>query len=131
MLKATLNVKENIDVRKFPTAVPHLKSKLVGYQGRKSKILTREDITKCIKEADDERNLLNKAVLILGVSAACRREELVNMTIDGIKDVEFILIIKVPYSKTHSERTLTVSNSEYIKIYQKYRDLRPAHASSR
>jgi hypothetical protein len=32
MLKAMLNVKENIDVRKVPTNVPYLKNKSVGYQ---------------------------------------------------------------------------------------------------
>jgi hypothetical protein len=45
MLKAMLNVKENIDVRKVPTNVPYLKNKSVGYRGKKSKILTQEDIT--------------------------------------------------------------------------------------
>ncbi|KAF2895479.1 hypothetical protein ILUMI_10697 [Ignelater luminosus] len=131
MLKATLNVKENIDVRKFPKLIPYLKSKSVGYRGRKSRILTKEDITKFIKEADDDTNLLNQAVLILGVSDACRREELVNMTIDDIEDVGSILIVKILYSKTHSERTFTVSNSEYIEIYRKYRSHRPLHVSSR
>lgn len=60
MLKSTLNVKENIDVRKFPKLVPYLKNKSVGYRGKKSKILTREDITKFINGADDETHLLNK-----------------------------------------------------------------------
>jgi integrase len=102
MLKAMLNVKENIDVRKVPTNVPYLKNKSVGYRGKKSKILTQEDISKFIEEAADEKNLLKKVmnmhiilyinkvnnndsiqvVLILGISGACRREELVKLTID-------------------------------------------------
>ncbi|KAJ3616980.1 hypothetical protein MTP99_013156 [Tenebrio molitor] len=86
MLKAMLNVKENIDVRKVPTNVPYLKNKSVGYRGKKSKILTQEDISKFIEEAADEKNLLKKVVLILGVSGACRREELVKLTIDDIED---------------------------------------------
>lgn len=63
MLKATLNVKENIDVRKFPKLVPYLKNKSVGYRGKKSKVLTREDITKFIEEADDETNLFKKVLV--------------------------------------------------------------------
>jgi integrase len=63
MLKAMLNVKENIDVRKVPTNVPYLKNKSVGYPGKKSKILTQEDISKFI-EAADEKNLLNKVMNI-------------------------------------------------------------------
>jgi hypothetical protein len=39
MLKATLNIKENIDVRKFPKIVPYLKNKNVGYRRKKSKVL--------------------------------------------------------------------------------------------
>lgn len=148
MLKATLNVKENIDLRTFPKLVPYLKSKSVGYRGKKSKILTREDVVKFIKDADDESHLLKKVqaspsyvfipnnillqtVLILGISGACRREELVKMTIDDVEDVGSILIVKVPDSKNHSERTFTVTNLEYVRIYRKYRALRPRHASSR
>jgi hypothetical protein len=62
MLKAMLNVKENIDVRKVPTNVPYLKKKSVGYRGKKSKILTPEDISKFIEEAADEKNLLKKVM---------------------------------------------------------------------
>jgi integrase len=82
MLKAMLNVKENIDVRKFPKLVPYLKNKSVGYPGKKSKILTQEDISNFIEEVAHEKNLLKKVVLILGISGACRREELVKLTID-------------------------------------------------
>ncbi|KAH0815996.1 hypothetical protein GEV33_006794 [Tenebrio molitor] len=59
LLKAMLNVKENIDVRNVPTNVPYLKnkSKSVGYRGKKSKILTQEDISKFIEEAADEKKL--------------------------------------------------------------------------
>lgn len=82
----------------------------------------------CIYEANN--NLL-QIVLILGISGACRREELVKLTIDDIEDVGSVLIVKIPDTKTHSERTFTVSNVQYIEIYRKYRALRPPQASSR
>jgi integrase len=63
MLKATLNIKENIDVRKFPKLVPYLKNKSVGYRGKKSKVLTREDVNKFIEEADNANNLLMKVLI--------------------------------------------------------------------
>jgi hypothetical protein len=67
MLKAMLNVKENIDVRKFPKLVPYLKNKSVGYRRKKSKILRLEDISKIIEEAADEKNVLKKLhILIYG-----------------------------------------------------------------
>jgi hypothetical protein len=59
MLKAMLNVKENIDVRKVPTKLS--KTNQLVIQGKKSKILTQEDISKFI-EAADEKNLLNKVM---------------------------------------------------------------------
>jgi hypothetical protein len=52
------------DVRKVPTNVPYLKNKSVGYRGKKSKILTQEDISKFIEEAADEKNLLKKVMNI-------------------------------------------------------------------
>lgn len=70
-------------------------------------------------------------MLILGISGACRREELVKMTIDDIEDVGSVLIVKIPDSKTYSERTFTVSNAKYIEIYRKYTALRPQTPSSR
>src|SRR3978361_2388515 len=131
MLKSTLNVKENVDVRKFPKIVPYLKNKSVGYPGKKSKVLTRKDITKFLEEADDGTYLLMKVVLIFGISGACRREELMKMSLDDIEDLDSVLVLTVPDSKTHSERTFTISNLEYIKMYRKYRAVRPPHATSR
>src|SRR3978361_485955 len=108
MLKSTLNVKENVDVRKFPKIVPYLKNKSVGYPGKKSKVLTREDITKFLEEADDGTYLLMKVVLIFGISGACRREELMKMSLDDIEDLDSVLVLKVQDWKTTSQRTLTI-----------------------
>ncbi|XP_064215658.1 uncharacterized protein LOC135265239 [Tribolium castaneum] len=130
MLKATLNVKENIDTRKFPKLVPYLKSKSVGYRSKKSQILDKEDISKFINEADDKIYLLMKTVLILGISGALRREELVKMKLTDIEDKQSVLIVKVPDTKTHCERIFTVSNLENIEIVRKYRALRPPRATS-
>jgi hypothetical protein len=62
MLKPTLNVKENIDVRKFPKLVISKTNQLI-YRGKKSKVLTREDITKFIEEADDKTYLFKKVLM--------------------------------------------------------------------
>lgn len=70
MLKATLNIKENIDLRKYPKLIPYLKNKSVGYRGKKSKVLLREDVSKFIEEADDETNLLKKVFILFVVCCA-------------------------------------------------------------
>lgn len=60
MLKCMLNVRDGIDVRKFAKLVPFLKKKSVGYQAKKSKVLTCEHINSFLKEASDETYLLWK-----------------------------------------------------------------------
>lgn len=60
MLKSTLNVKENLDIRKFTKLVPYLKKLSVGHHPKKSKVLTREEIYQFIAEADDETYLMVK-----------------------------------------------------------------------
>jgi hypothetical protein len=44
MWKLMLNIRNGIDVTKFLKLVPFLKKKSVGYQAKKSKVLTREQI---------------------------------------------------------------------------------------
>ncbi|XP_023310156.1 uncharacterized protein LOC108906291 [Anoplophora glabripennis] len=94
MLKSTLNVKENVDIKKFTKLVPYLKKLSVGHNPKKSKVLTREEVNQFIREADDEIYLMAKVVLILGISGACRREELTKMSGDDIEDKGSILIVK-------------------------------------
>jgi hypothetical protein len=42
ILKLTLNIRDGIDVTKFLKLVPFLKKKSVGYQAKKSKVLTQD-----------------------------------------------------------------------------------------
>ncbi|KAJ8973037.1 hypothetical protein NQ317_004061 [Molorchus minor] len=107
MLKATLNVKENVDFKKCTKLIPYLKNLSVGNHPKKSKV-----------------------VLILGISGACCREELTKMTVDDIEDKYSILIVKVPDTKTNIQQIFTVSNLDYIDVYRKYAALRPSYAAS-
>ncbi|KAJ8979351.1 hypothetical protein NQ317_016080, partial [Molorchus minor] len=72
-----------------------------------------------------------KVVLILGISGACRRDELTKMTVDNRREKDSILIVKVPHTKTNIQRIFTVSNLDYIDIYRKYAALCPSYATSR
>ncbi|KAJ8985448.1 hypothetical protein NQ317_017080 [Molorchus minor] len=121
-------VEENVDFKKFTKLVPYLKKKLsVGNHPKKSK-----EANQFIRETDDETHLVVKVVLILGISGACRREELTKMTVDDIEDKDSILIVKLPDTKTNIQRIFTVSNLDYnIDIYRKYAALRPSYATSR
>lgn len=131
MLKCMLNVKEGIDVRRYLKLVPFLKKKSVGYRAKKSKVLTHNQIKMFLEEASDESNLMWKVVLIMGISGAMRRDELTKMTIEDIKDCNDVLIVTVPDTKTDINRTFTITNPDYIRLYRKYAALRPKHVTSR
>jgi hypothetical protein len=60
MLKLMLNIRDGIDVTKFLKLVPFLKKKSVGYQAKKSQVLTREQINLFLEKASDENYLLWK-----------------------------------------------------------------------
>ncbi|KAJ3651466.1 hypothetical protein Zmor_017506 [Zophobas morio] len=91
MLKATLKVKENIDIEKFGAVVSYIKKLNVGYRGKKSNVLTQEEIKTFLQEADDGEYLFEKAALIFGIVGACRKAELCAMRFDDIQDCGFFL----------------------------------------
>ena len=64
---------------------------------------------------------------IIGLAGACRREELTKMSIDLINDKEDMLLVKIPDSKTHIERTFVVIGQENLLLYRQYLSLRPSH----
>jgi hypothetical protein len=64
MLKLTLNIRDGIDVTKFLKLVPFLKKKSVGYQAKKSKVLTRDQINLFLEKASDKNYLLWKVELV-------------------------------------------------------------------
>jgi hypothetical protein len=73
--------------------------------------------------------------MILGIAGACRREELYNMKIEDFEERDGLIIVKLPQTKTHIQRSFVVINQpdeevHYLDIYHKYRNLRPNNARS-
>jgi len=60
MLKSTLLIRENIHIEKFTHLTTYLKRQSVNYVPKKSKILTREQITEFVKSAPNEQFLMIK-----------------------------------------------------------------------
>ncbi|KAJ8911108.1 hypothetical protein NQ315_003370 [Exocentrus adspersus] len=85
MLKRTLNVKQR-------------------YRPKKSKVLTKLDIDKFLQEAPDETYLLLKVIIFIGITfgiyGACRRSELLKLTIDDIED-KYSIIITISSLRPH------------------------------
>jgi integrase len=73
-----------------------------------------------------------QVIAFIGLSGACRCDELKNMTIDDIQDTQSVLIINIPDSKTGKSRVFTVvavknelaNDLNLIEIYRKYVSLR-------
>lgn len=59
-----------------------------------------------------------------------RREELTKLTVNNIEDRGCVLVVHIPDSKTHQERTFTITHQDYIQLYRKYYALRPPKATS-
>lgn len=60
MLKSTLLLKKNVDIKKFPKLIAYLKRKSVGYQAKKSKTFSRAEIDQFLIEAPDKEFLMMK-----------------------------------------------------------------------
>lgn len=62
MLKSTINIKNNIDISRYPKVIAFLKRKSVGYKPKKSKVLNKEEIDKFLSEAEDNIYLVTKVI---------------------------------------------------------------------
>lgn len=60
MIKSILKIKNNVDVSKYATLAAFLKRKSDGFQSKKSKILTSNDIERFLNEAPDDQYLATK-----------------------------------------------------------------------
>ncbi|XP_031327417.1 uncharacterized protein LOC116181409 isoform X2 [Photinus pyralis] len=131
MIKALLNLKHGLDISKYMKLRAYLKKQNEGYTPKKSKVFTKEQFEDFLNNAPDEQYLGIKVVLVIGVSGACRCDEMVNMTIDNIEDLGSVIHIKIPDSKTKKPRSFTIIGEKYINLYRKYTSLRPPAMESR
>ncbi|XP_064212309.1 uncharacterized protein LOC135265892 [Tribolium castaneum] len=124
MLRTTLNLKNNIDISKYPKLCKFLKNKSSGYNPKKSRILTPEQIKEFLCSAPDENYLFSKVGLIFGIMGACRREELMKLETNHVEDLSTALLVHIPDTKTKTERQFVIGGNFY-GICKKYMELRP------
>ncbi|KAJ3621923.1 hypothetical protein MTP99_002467 [Tenebrio molitor] len=60
-----------------------------------------KEIEKFLREADNGTYLMMKVMLIIGISGACRREELTFLDVKNITDKGSYIIIQIPDTKTN------------------------------
>lgn len=86
MIRTMISMKHNADISKHTNLIAFLKRNYEGYRAKKSRVLTRIDVTNFLKEADNTQFLFMKVALIIGLAGACRREELTHLLLDNVKD---------------------------------------------
>ncbi|PSN51584.1 hypothetical protein C0J52_20793 [Blattella germanica] len=86
MLKTMIKLSNGIDIGSFNKLLCFLKMKTVGHRPKKSKVFSRENVSKFLNNALNEKYLLMKVVMIMGIPGACRREKLVKIMIDDVED---------------------------------------------
>uniref|UniRef100_A0A1Q3EXH3 Putative crypton-1 tc n=1 Tax=Culex tarsalis TaxID=7177 RepID=A0A1Q3EXH3_CULTA len=109
MLRTMIQLKMGINIGDFVNLKSFLKRKADGYSPKKSKIFTKEQVFNFLKEADDSFHLVTKVALIVGVYGACRRDELLKLTLDDIEDQGDCIKITIPNVKTKSMRQFIVT----------------------
>ncbi|EDS42366.1 conserved hypothetical protein [Culex quinquefasciatus] len=123
--------RRSIDISGFMNLKSFLKRKLDGYRPKKSKIYTKEQIFKFLKEAEDSVHLATKVALIIGVYGACRREKIMKLSLDDIEDLKDSIKITIPNTKTKIMRQFIVTKGEapgvdMLKLFRLYAEKRPA-----
>lgn len=112
-----------------------LKRKSESYKPKKAKVLTSEQITTFFMEAPDEVYLLEKVILLFGIYGACRREELVKLSLDNIEDNGKFIVVTLQDTKNKSARRYTITNDDTpfkgCDLYRKYARLRPCGMQNR
>jgi integrase len=111
-----------------------MKGQNIHYIPKKSKVLSVEQCRKFILEASDDY-LLCKVVVVFGLYGACRRDELLKLTVDDVEDHEKYILVKLHDTKTYTSRSFIIPDAQEslnpYDIYKKYVKLRPHHVASR
>lgn len=64
MLKATINLNNNVNISSYTKLIAFLKKQSVGCRSKKSRVLTRDDVNNFLTDAPNEKYLLIKVCLI-------------------------------------------------------------------
>lgn len=134
MIRSILSTRKNVDISKYLQLVALLKRKSEGYRAKKSKIFTKQDVTKFLTEASDDTYLFNKVAMIIGLSGACRREELTNMLVENVIDEGSVFRITLPNTKTKVMREFFVTSGNIpglnmVELVRQYVKIRPCNTN--
>lgn len=68
--------------------------------------------------------------LIVGISGACRKHELCQLTVDDVEDLGSAVIVRIHNSKNKTSRSFTITGQFYTFL-NKYTSIRPSNVPNR
>ncbi|KAB0805072.1 hypothetical protein PPYR_02042 [Photinus pyralis] len=110
MVKSCLQVRENIDGRRFHKVIAFLKRRNERYVPKKAKTLTKEHVEKFILEAPDDKWLLAEVITIFGIFGCCRCDELLSLTLNDVEDLEKYIVVTLRETKNLTTRRFTITD---------------------
>lgn len=129
-MKSTLDIYDNIDINKYTKVIAFLKRKNDNYTPKKSKTLSIDNITQFFSTAEDDDYLMFKVVVIVALHGACRRCELLKLTVNDIQDTGTLLLITLNNTKNKTSRSFTVTaDLNGYELCKKYMNLRPTNVN--
>ncbi|KAJ8683656.1 hypothetical protein QAD02_019448 [Eretmocerus hayati] len=129
MLKSTMMIEQRIDMGTYCKLKSWIKAKHSNYKAKKAKVLSPQHINKFIDEAPDNKYLAIKVALILGITGACRRDELYRLTTNNFKRLDNFFVVSIPNVKTHVTRSFTIEG-KYFDVINRYLLSRPRNATT-
>lgn len=132
MLKLTISVNKNIDISQFKKLIAFIKRKNDGYEAKKSKIFTKEEIIKFLLDAPNHSYLSMKVIAVMGIAGACRTDEIYKMKLNDIEIKDDVAIVKILQSKNKVQRSFVIADDggpvSFMRLLQDYIKLRPNNA---
>ncbi|KYB27117.1 uncharacterized protein LOC103313307 [Tribolium castaneum] len=122
ILKTTIFINENIDISKYLKLRAFLKRQNAGYKPKKSNTFNREMINQFLEQAPDEKYLLMKVAMLMGITGACRNHELCDMKVENVKEAGDVFIVKIPDSNTGIPRMFVLT--DHLDKVRKYIEFR-------
>nr|XP_034828518.1 uncharacterized protein LOC117985835 [Maniola hyperantus] len=127
MLKATVKARDDIDVKDYTNLTNFIKRASKGFKSKKANVLSSEHIQKFLDEAPDIIYLVTKVALIFGITGACGRRELADITTKDIEEYGEMFLVRITNKKKKTLRTFTI-HGQFYKIVKKYEVLRTSRA---
>ncbi|XP_037051840.1 uncharacterized protein LOC119085530 [Bradysia coprophila] len=129
LLKRTLGIYNKVDMSTYKRLLGFLKEKSIGFDRKRGKVFSAEEISRFLMEAPDDDYLAMKTMMIFGVTGGCRGFDLLAVKIDYLTDYGNEIIVNIPDPKKNTAK-LFVITGDYAKFVRKYMQLRPAETTT-